>query len=159
MDIYAKEVLQQALQQYKGTILFVSHDHDFVQHVADTILDLTPQHLYTYDGTYEAYLYHKKMVVPAAEQHDHEDNDLSSAPKKHVAKETSSHYLMQKQLRALEVKIKRIEKKQEELGVQLASYIYGTAPYENTMVALKEGAAEIKDAYDAWEKIMKEMKS
>lgn len=154
LDIYAKEVLQQALQQYAGTILFVSHDHDFVQHVADTILDLTPNGLYLYEGDYESYLYQKKIILPSEQQEYKEHNHNQTVPKKNVMNDASSPYQLQKKLRALESKIQRLEKKQEELSKHLIGLSYQAMQYEKIMAQLKELDTEIKKFYSEWEQLL-----
>ena len=151
LDIYAKEVLQQALQQYKGTILFVSHDHDFVQQVADTILELTPHNLYAYDGNYESYLYHKTMAQNdqcIAEKVNPEQHKNIKPP------EVQQDFHCKKQLRSLEARIKKLEKKQEAFAQQLADLSYGTNEYKKIILELKTIDTEIKSSYSEWEQIM-----
>jgi ATP-binding cassette, subfamily F, member 3 len=58
LDIPSKEVLLKALQQYHGTILFVSHDQDFINELATKILELTPSGALLYQGNYDTYRYH-----------------------------------------------------------------------------------------------------
>ncbi len=62
LDLYAKEVLLQALQQFNGTMLFVSHDHAFLQGLATRIWELTPDGINDHLGTYESYLEHKRSL-------------------------------------------------------------------------------------------------
>jgi ATP-binding cassette, subfamily F, member 3 len=157
LDIYAKEVLQQALQQYKGTILFVSHDHDFVQHVADTILELTPSGLYAYDGTYESYLYHRKLISNSTKEIEViAQSTLSNKQSKDFQCALRERQL-KKQVRSLEEQIKKLEKKQEMLAQQLSEFAYGTNEYEKIISALTTIDTEIKSSYDEWEQIMKQM--
>ena len=56
MDISSKEILEQALNHYEGTVLFVSHDRYFINRTATRILDLTGQALVNYLGNYDYYL-------------------------------------------------------------------------------------------------------
>lgn len=56
MDMESIESLNYALEQYPGTIIFVSHDREFVSSVATRILELTPEGIVDYSGDYEEYL-------------------------------------------------------------------------------------------------------
>lgn len=56
LDIDSKEVLESALIDFEGTILFVSHDRYFINQVADTVLEITPEGSNLYLGNYDYYL-------------------------------------------------------------------------------------------------------
>ena len=56
MDMESIESLNYALEHYPGTIIFVSHDREFVSSVATRILELTPEGIVDYSGDYEEYL-------------------------------------------------------------------------------------------------------
>lgn len=65
LDIQSKEILETALNNYEGTVLYVSHDRYFINKTATRILDLTGQKLLNYIGNYDYYL-EKKEAVEAA---------------------------------------------------------------------------------------------
>lgn len=65
LDITSKEILENAINQYQGTVLYVSHDRYFINKTATRILDLTEQTLLNYIGNYDYYL-EKKPEVEAA---------------------------------------------------------------------------------------------
>ncbi len=56
LDITSKEILESALKNYTGTVLYVSHDRYFINQTATRILDLTNQTLVNYIGNYDYYL-------------------------------------------------------------------------------------------------------
>lgn len=56
IDISTRETLEEALQNFKGNILFVSHDRYFINNVANKILELKGGKLNLYDGNYDAYV-------------------------------------------------------------------------------------------------------
>ena len=56
LDISSKEILEQALNQYEGTVLYVSHDRYFINQTAHRILDLEDAKLVSYLGNYDYYL-------------------------------------------------------------------------------------------------------
>lgn len=65
LDITSKEILEDALNNYEGTVLYVSHDRYFINKTATRILDLTNKQLLNYIGNYDYYL-EKKETVEAA---------------------------------------------------------------------------------------------
>ena len=56
LDMESIESLNTALTEYKGTLIFVSHDREFVTSLATRIIEITPQGVSDYHGTYEEYL-------------------------------------------------------------------------------------------------------
>ncbi len=62
LDITSKEILETALNNYTGTVLYVSHDRYFIDRTATKILDLTGHKLLSYDGNYSYYLEKKETV-------------------------------------------------------------------------------------------------
>ena len=56
LDMVSKEILEQALNQYTGTVFFVSHDRYFINQTATRILDLTGKTIVNYIGNYDYYL-------------------------------------------------------------------------------------------------------
>ncbi|MEI6128358.1 MAG: ABC-F family ATPase, partial [Pseudomonadota bacterium] len=56
MDMESIESLNYALENYPGTLIFVSHDREFVSSVATRIIELTPKGLVDFTGTYDDYL-------------------------------------------------------------------------------------------------------
>ncbi len=64
LDITSKEILEQALNRYAGTVFFVSHDRYFINKAATRILDLTGETLVNYIGNYDYYLEKCKELTP-----------------------------------------------------------------------------------------------
>ena len=62
LDITSKEILEQALNGYEGTVLYVSHDRYFVNQTATRILDLANHKFYSFGGNYDYYLEKKETV-------------------------------------------------------------------------------------------------
>jgi len=67
LDIAAKEVLEEALQQFEGTVLMVSHDRFFISQTANTILAIEDGELVVYDGDYKSYLEQQGGVAEQVE--------------------------------------------------------------------------------------------
>lgn len=72
LDIASKEILEEALNSYTGTVFYVSHDRYFINQTATRILDLTNQAIVNYIGDYDYYLEKKEELTekyaPAAAQ-------------------------------------------------------------------------------------------
>ena len=56
LDMHSKDVLLDALKDFGGTVIFVSHDHAFIQNLATRVIELTPRHCRNFVGDYEYYL-------------------------------------------------------------------------------------------------------
>lgn len=67
LDIVSKEILEQALNRYTGTVLYVSHDRYFINTTATRILDLTGGQLVNYIGNYDYYLEKHDILTPKAQ--------------------------------------------------------------------------------------------
>ena len=63
LDIVSKEILEQALKHYTGTVLYVSHDRYFINQTATRILELTNQAMVNYIGNYDYYLEKKEELT------------------------------------------------------------------------------------------------
>ena len=66
LDMEAIEALNLALQHYEGTLIFVSHDREFVASLATQIIEIKNQQLVNFDGTYDEYLASQTLVSKAA---------------------------------------------------------------------------------------------
>lgn len=62
LDIQSKEILEEALAAYTGTLLYVSHDRYFVNRTATRILELTGQRFLNYEGNYDDYLEKRELI-------------------------------------------------------------------------------------------------
>ena len=125
LDIQSREILEEALQNYTGTVLYVSHDRYFINQTATRILDLTGGGLNSYTGNYDDYIEKKDhpsidssggfktATVPDSRPGE---TDADSLPAKPAGKDD---YLRQKEEQARERKrqnqIKRIENRIDEI--------------------------------------------
>jgi ATP-binding cassette subfamily F protein 3 len=66
LDIHAREALEDALAAYEGTLCMVSHDVEFVRHVATGIIAMTPPGITRYPGGYD--YYREKSAAPGADR-------------------------------------------------------------------------------------------
>ena len=107
LDITSKEILEDALNNYEGTVLYVSHDRYFINKTATRILDLTGKQLLNYIGNYDYYLEKKETLESAL---------LNTVSDKIIQNETSANRQNwqlqkeeQKELRKIQNELKRIE--------------------------------------------------
>ena len=70
LDMVSKEILENALNNYEGTVLYVSHDRYFINKTATRILDLTAGRFFNYIGNYDYYLEKRDAVMEAAASQD-----------------------------------------------------------------------------------------
>ena len=98
LDILSKERLEEVLQNYPGTILFVSHDRYFIKKIADSILDFNGKKIVYYDYNYEDYLEKRKEIVL-------ESKPVNAKMKKN---HQSSSLDIDKQISKLEEKLDRL---------------------------------------------------
>ena len=62
IDIETREVLEETLKDFKGTLLFVSHDRFFINQIATNILEFYNQKIYSITGNYDDYLKNKEIL-------------------------------------------------------------------------------------------------
>lgn len=113
LDMVSKEILEQALNSYTGTVLFVSHDRYFINQTATRILELTGQTLVNYIGNYDYYLEKKEELtrVYVTNQASHEASE-STQP----AESGKLDWQEQKKQQAMERKRKNeLEKTEKEI--------------------------------------------
>ena len=104
LDIDNKEVLENALIDYQGTLLFVSHDRYFINRIANKVIELSPEGSKLYLGDYDYYLEKKKEEEEIAELQAKEASPVE-APKKKFYQDKEQ----QKLIRSLRRKIEAIE--------------------------------------------------
>ena len=88
LDIFSREILEAAVNQYEGTLLYVSHDRYFINKTAHRILDLSHQSLTNYLGNYDYYLEKRPESSPSSFS-DAFPPSSSAAPKKAAASSSS----------------------------------------------------------------------
>ncbi|MBM7711285.1 ABC-F family ATP-binding cassette domain-containing protein [Enterococcus xiangfangensis] len=115
LDIDNKEVLENALIDYQGTLLFVSHDRYFINRIANKVIELSPEGSKLYLGDYDYYLEKKKEEEEIAELRAKEAAPVEVPKKKfHQDKE------QQKLIRTLRRKIETVEETLTALDQKIA---------------------------------------
>ena len=137
LDITSKEILSQALKQYPGTILFVSHDQYFINSLATRILKLSDQKIESYPGNYDDYLYLQKDPVQKVED---KPNQLKVEQKEAA-----------KKFYELERNIKKAEDKLKNLELTLTEYEYGNPMFAQVSKKIVNQKKEIEELFKLWE--------
>ena len=121
LDIASKEILEEALNSYTGTVLYVSHDRYFINQTATRILELTNQAVVNYIGDYDYYLEKKEELTEkyAPIQQTEETTSDEAAPAAPAASEGKLTWQQQKEEQARkrkqEAELKKTEQRIEEL--------------------------------------------
>lgn len=158
LDIDSREVLETALNEYNGTIFFVSHDRYFINEVASEIFELTPTGTNFFDGDYDYYL--EKRVDPAgiaAQANASEPVDVTNeqngktemADRKQRQKELRK---AQRELTAVEDKIAELESQKESLSTQLnnpdlATDVSKLTELSNEAQGIDDNLAELEERW------------
>ena len=115
LDIDSKEMLEQALQHFEGTILFVSHDRYFINQLANKVFDLNKDGGQMYLGDYQYYI-EKTEEAAALEAFEAERTDVSTGADETSNNKQISSYDNQKQQRREQRKLERqIEQCEEKI--------------------------------------------
>ena len=167
LDITSKEILEKALNDYTGTLLYVSHDRYFINQTASRILDLVNHTFVNYIGNYDYYL-EKKEILTAAYSSAAPTASVSSAVSNTPSEtsETKLDWKAQKEAQAKERKrqndLKKTEERitvLEERDAEIDELMTQEDVYSNSvkcqeLAKEKAGiAAELETLYEKWEEL------
>ena len=162
LDIVSKEVLEDALNHYTGTVLFVSHDRYFINTVATRILDLENQGLTNYIGNYDYYLEKKETMVnftvapskmvSAEEATADTDSKLDWKQQKEQQAQLRKK---QNELKKVESRIEELEDRDKEIDAELEKKEIFTNVAEVTKLSKEKDAIQTKleELYEKWEEL------
>lgn len=159
LDVDTVEALAEALIEYKGTVIFTSHDRHFMSRVATCIIEVRDGHVTNYRGDYDAYLYYVNKEIEAGEREQREAKSLkagSSAaatprndkPKKSAPPQRSEKEI-RKEMTTLERAIAKLDEQKKLINGQL---LQSTDPTEalrlhNEVTAL---TSQLADTEQRW---------
>ena len=165
LDITSKEILEQALNEYTGTVLYVSHDRYFINQTATRILELVNQTFVNYIGNYDYYL-EKKEELTAAYATPAADQTVPQNTTESTPSDSKLSWQEQKELQAKERKRKNELKKTEdriavleERNVEIDELMTQEEVYSNSVkcqeLALEKDAnnTELEELYEKWEEL------
>jgi len=145
LDIYAREALEEALREYKGTLCLVSHDIEFVKAVANTIFYMTPGKITRYYGNYE---YFREKQLEEQRRQEAAESEGASLPVRQPAKAPAED---SRSSQPSDNQANRKQRKREEAEIR-SEINKLKRPYEAIVKATEEKIAaleqEQKDLYD-----------
>lgn len=164
LDFLSENILIQALQQYQGSFVVVSHNRHFISQVANKIWYIEDKQIKEYPGTYEEYDYWRKnvLVPPPTSSNEPEKKKVSPKPKqelKPTAEAASKKKKALQKLKEVEQKIEDFEKKKTELEAEMAKpEIYSDfEKLNNVQQVFYDVAEKLKSANDQWEQLAEEI--
>ncbi|MBO6532385.1 MAG: ABC-F family ATP-binding cassette domain-containing protein [Muricauda sp.] len=116
LDIKSKNVLKQALQNFEGTLILVSHDRDFLQGLTDRVYEFKDGGIKEYLGDIDFYLEQRKME----DFRSVEKGDAKKEATKSEEKPKENEYHVQKKQKSLKNKLSGVEKRISQLEKQIA---------------------------------------
>ena len=129
LDLTTKEVLEEALAAYTGTILFVSHDRYLLNRISDKILEITPHQAELFPGNFDSYLaVHQQRELLAQQEADAQKQRRAAEEAKergtkvYRTKEQRSREAQRRnRIRTLEQEIDALEQQQQQLQEQIGT--------------------------------------
>ena len=164
LDITSKQVLEDALENYEGTIVFVSHDRYFINKIANKVLDITGDDYSIYLGNYDYYLEKREQELIAkklkeektAEVQEKVANDyaLGKEEKKRIRKLERTREELLEKIESLEEKVSLVnnELTKEEVYTDAVK----VQEYNEELRSLNQ---EIEDLNNTWLEIEEELES
>jgi len=159
LDITSKEILEEALRNYTGTVLYVSHDRYFINQTATRILELKNRTLVNYLGNYDYYLEKtqelSRIYAPGETKREETVRSASKEERARRKEELSQKRRMQNELKRTEERIAALEERDREIDALLADESVFT-DVEQCLKLTGEKAAlsrELEQLYEKWEEL------
>ena len=161
LDMQSVSILIQALQQYEGTYLTISHDRHFINQVANKIWYIEDHQIKEYLGTYQEYVYWQEEIRQEQLQAPKTETKKPKAEKPVVQKNDTQNdkRKLQKEVDELEKRISDLEKEKNRLEDLLSKDEVFSNPYhlgEHTQ-SLNKVNKEIQVLTQKWENLMMEL--
>lgn len=167
LDIMSKEILEDALNGYEGTILYVSHDRYFINRTAHRILDLTEGQFVSYVGNYDYYLEKHDTVMAAIEASTPQSADADNTAATRAAEsEVKLDWKAQKEeqarlrkkendLKKCEEKIAELEARISEIDTEMSDPAIGTQVAKLQELTKEQTACQeqLEKLYEQWEEL------
>ena len=161
LDMHSKDVLQEALKSFGGTVVFVSHDRGFIESLATRVLELKPGEFKVFPGDYKYYLEHISSSdgekIGAMQQKSPEEQNASSSGKldwEEKKRQDAERRKAEKIIAKLEEDISRTESEISALNEKLSlPEVYANAEKaKEIQKKLSESESNLSALYSDWEK-------
>lgn len=157
LDMDSREVLEDALEDFDGTILTVSHDRYFINRVANRVVEMGPDGAKEYIGNYDDYLEKKRL-----EEAGIEETEYAGKTKTQIDKEKRRERMAKESAKALRQKLKDAENeiaRTEERIAQLEESMGDPETYKDADRAQqvarehREAQEKLDELYEIWEEL------
>ena len=160
LDITSKEILENALKNYSGTILYVSHDRYFINQTATRILDLHNGGITSYIGNYDYYIEQQLVSTSRAEEKAVVVKEETETKKdwKRSKEEQAKERKRQNDIKKTEARIEELEQLLSNLNDEMALPENATNSAKLNEIAEKQAVAneELEQLYALWEELSEE---
>lgn len=164
LDITSKEILEEALKSYTGTVLFVSHDRYFINQTATRILELTGETVVNYIGNYDYYLEKHDQMMSLYVKKPEAKTASDETPVRETAQKVDwqTQKAEQARIRKIENSLKKTEERISELEGKIAEIDEECAKPEVAVNSAKLGELtkqqseyreELDRQYEMWEEL------
>lgn len=159
LDIDSKEMLELSLEDYEGTVFFISHDRYFIDKIATRILEVTPHGVVSYLGNYSDYIEKKQQLAELEAAKLAEQSELATANNvTDYQKQKEQRRLEQQRKRQLEDTEAKIAAYEEELEYKKAELFQEEVYLDSQKSAQVQARIEeleelIMEAMEVWEEL------
>ena len=160
LDILSKEILEEALRNYTGTVLYVSHDRYFINRTATRILELTNQSMVNYIGNYDYYMEKREELtrIYAPKEAEEQAEEAVSATKldwKQQKEEQARQRKRENELKKTEEAIERLESRDKEIDCEMEKPEIAVNVAECVRLANEKAeiAEKLEELYEKWEEL------
>ena len=160
LDILSKEILEEALRNYTGTVLYVSHDRYFINRTATRILELTNQSMVNYIGNYDYYMEKREELtrIYAPKEAEEQAEEAVSATKldwKQQKEEQARQRKRENELKKTEEAIERLESRDKEIDGEMEKPEIAVNVAECVRLANEKAeiAEKLEELYEKWEEL------
>lgn len=165
LDITSREVLEDTLSEFEGTILFVSHDRYFINKIADKIMEIEDKTIKAYPGDYTYYQEEHQKEILRKGTAENQENEKKGNTKinnrqinnKHISNKAKEQPIVKvnyrKKLAELEGKIEKMELQMKSLEEEMNSYNSDAEQLREIFEKKELVEKELEQAYEEWEQL------
>lgn len=158
LDLSSKEVLEAALKDYQGTLIFVSHDRYLLNKIPDKIVEITKNGAIIYDGKYDYYLEKKRDAdIPSIEEKTTKPEKNNGGHKSKEQRRNKARQMLR--IKEIEKRISELENENELLQSELLTEgVYSDYKKASEKTErLENNTLELENLYTEWESLQEEM--
>ncbi len=161
LDVESVEALAEALERYRGTVIFTAHDRHFMHRVATQVIEVGGGRVASYPASYDDYVYRVQNEIDAGLRAPHEPASPGGVPERGGARRKGSARAereAQKRLKSVERKIARLDDEKRETGAQLLTTT-DAAEAQRLHARLAELSDELEPLEELWLELSSEMEA